>query len=388
MQIKALSNLKEAVSRTIAIWLIIYIVSGCSQSASIEWVSPYKDIDWDNVIQARAQFHAHTTISDGWLAPHAVVDIYHELGYRILAITDHWRTTYPWSEFTSFEPSERTFRLIESGEMNGISREIILDYQNRDPDALGMVAVRGSEPSHSGSRKHHIVSLFSGVTGHEMSFQETLTAIEEAGGLASFAHPARDTEWNNNTVDDYIYYFDRYRQLYGIDVFTSFTIHRQPERWERARQLISDILMHYGSPDNDHWRPVWMTSTDDIHRPHEYHSGFQIQLVENLDQENVYNSLRDGCFFWVAQPYGEQHPVIESIDFGKTSITVRGKGYDQVSWYFNNEVIHTGETFDYYEHGSDDVFYVYFMAHTSDFSVVEGTGTAIGSQPVWVLADK
>ena len=386
MMFKTLSNRLAITLKTVIIGFII-VVSGCGQTPKIEWISPYKEVDWDNVIPAKAQFHAHTTVSDGWLAPHAVVDIYHELGYQVLAITDHWITTFPWSEFSSFEPSPGTLRRVESGDMDNMPREIILDYQNRDPEALGMVAVRGSEPSHTGAGKHHIVSLFSGVTGHEMGFKETLTAIEEAGGLVSFAHPARDTEWNNNTVDDYINYFDQYRQLYGIDVFTSYTISNQPERWSRAGQLIAEILMHYGSPADDNWRPVWMTSTDDMHRPHEYHSGFQIQLVENLDEENVYNSLRDGCFFWVAQPYGGQHPTIGSIDFGKTGITVNGNGYDQVSWYFNNEVIHTGETFDYFENGNDDLFYVYFVAYTSDFSVDEGTGSAIGSQPFWILTD-
>ncbi len=117
---------------------VFAILAGCNTSRQIEWISPYKDIDWDNVIQAKAQFHAHTTVSDGWLAPHAVVETYKKIGYQILALTDNWR-------------------------------------------------------------------------------------------------------------------------------------------------------------------PVWLTSTDDMHRPYEYHSGFQIQLLNKLDKENVYKSLKDGAFFWVVR---------------------------------------------------------------------------------------
>ncbi len=374
---------KRNLLTVLSVLLSIGLIHGCGKAERIEWVSPYTKIDWDKVIQAKAQFHTHTTVSDGWFAPHAVVDTYHEMGYKILSITDHWISTYPWQEFTSFEPSRGTYRRLESGDMNGLSHNDILEYENRYPESLGMLAIQGAEPSHGGKRKHHMLSLFSNVTGREMGFEETLAEIEEAGGLVSFAHPARDTEWNNNTVDDYIYYLETYQQIYGMDIFSSLNLGYEI-RWERAKQLIADILMHFGSPTDDCWRPLWLTSIDDMHSPHQYHSGFQIQLLDQLDKENVYNSLKEGAFFWVAQSYGAQEPTIESINFERTSITVKGKGYDHVSWYFDNEIIHTGETFDYFEHGSDDIFYVYFMAHTSDFSVGEETGTAIGSQPIWI----
>ena len=41
----------------------------------------------------RCALHAHTTRSDGELAPEALAAHYARAGYDVLAITDHWRLT-------------------------------------------------------------------------------------------------------------------------------------------------------------------------------------------------------------------------------------------------------------------------------------------------------
>ena len=205
-------------------------------------------------------------------------------------------------------------------------------------------------------------------------------------GLASFAHPARITERDNNELADYKYCFDNFRQIYGIDIFTRATF-IEPERWPIGKQLYADLLMHYGNPSSEGWRPIWMTSTDDLHSPDQINQGFQIQLVDTLNQNYIYNSLKNGNFFWVANAVGEQPPLIESIDFKENTISVKGNGFDHISWYFNNEVIHTGEKFNAVKNASDEVFYVYFTAFTSDFSVEEKTGSLIGSQPFYIVRD-
>ncbi len=366
--------------------LILFISSGILSSCSqrVEWYSPYQEVDWDNVIQAKAQLHTHTTRSDGFFSPQFVVDLYHDLGYDILAITDHWTVTYPWQEFSSFEVSDRTYRRKDEGELDNIPYEDVFLFEDRDPAALGMLAVQGSEPSHTGPRTHHMVSLFSDVSGSGIDFESTLAASKEAGGLLSFAHPARSTERNNNTVEDYVYFLDKYPNIYGIDIFTRATF-REPSRWPYSTRLYADILMSFGAPGQDNWRPVWATATDDLHRITDLDQSYQIQLVKKLDHDNVYNSLKEGAFFWVAKAEDETAPVIESIEFSGTSVKVTGKGYDYISWYFNDELVHTGETFDFFENGTEDLFYVYFLAHTSDFSIEEGSGALLGSQPIWVL---
>jgi len=320
----------------------------------IEWVSPYKDIKWETVIRAKAQFHSHTTQSDGELTPAELVDLYSGAGFDVLAITDHWKATYPWENF------------------------------DINTNASGMLPIQGAEPSHKGPRQHHVVSLFSNVTGKDSEFEQTLSIIDLVGGLASFAHPARSAERNNNETADYIYFLDNYRQIYGIDIFTRATFN-DPERWPINTKLYSEIIMHYGTPENKGWRPVWMTSTDDLHKIEDLNQGFQIQLVDTLNRDNIYDSLKDGKFFWVANAPEEQPPLIKSVQFKGSKITVRAEGCDQIDWHFNDKVVHTGKSFDALKNATEDVFYVYFTAYTSDFSVEGKTGSLVGSQPFWIL---
>ena len=58
----------------------------------------------------RCALHAHTTGSDGELAPRALVKHYERAGYDVLAITDHW--------FRSAPPSTDRLLVIPSAELN------------------------------------------------------------------------------------------------------------------------------------------------------------------------------------------------------------------------------------------------------------------------------
>jgi hypothetical protein len=57
---------------------------GCQPKWNIQ--NPYAEVDWANHQRYKANFHTHTTRSDGRMNPQTVVDKYHALGYEILAI--------------------------------------------------------------------------------------------------------------------------------------------------------------------------------------------------------------------------------------------------------------------------------------------------------------
>ena len=60
----------------------------------------------------RCALHAHTTESDGELAPRALVKHYERAGYDVLAITDHWARSDP--------PSTERLLVLPSAELNCI----------------------------------------------------------------------------------------------------------------------------------------------------------------------------------------------------------------------------------------------------------------------------
>ena len=64
------------------------LITACSATA-LTVQNPYEGVQWESAEQYFANLHTHTTESDGKLAPAEVIDLYKDLGYHILAITDH-----------------------------------------------------------------------------------------------------------------------------------------------------------------------------------------------------------------------------------------------------------------------------------------------------------
>jgi alpha-tubulin suppressor-like RCC1 family protein len=91
-------------------WVRIGISFTTSAFASRAWTQPFMCKDGKVVINPyettgswyKAQFHCHTTRSDGKLTPEAVVQKYSDLGYDILAVTDHNRITKVGSDLAMY----------------------------------------------------------------------------------------------------------------------------------------------------------------------------------------------------------------------------------------------------------------------------------------------
>src|SRR5436305_5085976 len=82
--------------------------SGLLPSSKVERMSPFDAPgEW-----LRCALHAHTTNSDGELAPEMLVRHYDWAGYDVLAITDHWVRTA--------EASTKGLLVIPSTELNAV----------------------------------------------------------------------------------------------------------------------------------------------------------------------------------------------------------------------------------------------------------------------------
>ena len=112
----------------------------------------------------KANFHCHSTASDGRLEPAAVAEIYREAGYDILSITDHRAVTRL--------PSNDSLLLIP-----GIELDYVLPGQWVHLLGIGMDASIGEKWNRSGTP------------------QEGIDLIRNLGGIAILAHPA----WSLNT---------------------------------------------------------------------------------------------------------------------------------------------------------------------------------------------
>ena len=125
------------------------------------FVNPYEGVDWENIGYYHANFHTHTTFSDGRYDPHQAIDKYHDLNYDILALTDHDthhhhvhpKPLYPWTALNDIYHKIKDEIKSDTITFGQNANE---EWQNRYPDELYMLSVEGSEMS----RGHHIGSYW------------------------------------------------------------------------------------------------------------------------------------------------------------------------------------------------------------------------------------
>ncbi len=297
------------------IYLSLFAFTACTGPWEIN--SPYKQVDWQRHGQYKANLHTHTTVNGGSLSPQAVVDLYHQHGYSILAITDHNVVSYPWTEFAAMKAGS---------DQKGNSA-----YENRDPEQLGMIAIQGSEIS----SPHHAGSLFNDYnqpTGQEDS---SFAAIGAKNGLVIINHPGRyqhNAQW-------YIDFYRMYGHLKGMEIYNN------GDRYPGDRQLWDSVLVAL-LPS----RPVWAFSNDDMHGEKSLGRNWNIFVLPELTNEWVRKGIEEGRSFFVYSPEGPRNPaipVIHSVRIKpqKGRIQLMVTGQDSIHWISGGKIIQKGNSF-------------------------------------------
>jgi len=217
----------------------------------------------------RCALHAHTTNSDGELAPRALVKHYERAGYDVLAITDHW--------FRSAPPSTERVIVIPSAELNCVL---------------------------PGDRDGHVLAFGIGDTleefeGERRDLAATAEWITAQGGVAYLAHPY----WTGVNPGTLVLP----ETVSGIEVFNGGC------ELELGRGLSTvhwDELLHAG-------RQCYALASDDSHHP-----GFDSDLAWTWVRSSptvagVLEALRSGCF------YSSSGPRITSVIAGNGSVEVQ-----------------------------------------------------------------
>ncbi|MGH3104553.1 MAG: PHP domain-containing protein [Gaiellaceae bacterium] len=217
----------------------------------------------------RCALHAHTTRSDGELAPEALAAHYARAGYDVLAITDHWRRT---------EAASDGLLVIASAELNCILPAA------RD----GHVLAYGidAEPAELGREYADLA--------------RTADWVEEHGGIAYLAHPY----WSGVAPGG----LDLPANVFGIEVYNGGC------ELEIGRGLSSvhwDELLDAG-------QRCFAIATDDSHHP-----GFDSDLAwawvrtEERTRDAVLDALRRGAF------YSSTGPLVRGVDVDGEAVEVR-----------------------------------------------------------------
>jgi hypothetical protein len=190
--------------------------------------TPYSGLNWGAIEHHDMQIHVHPGLGAEEYNPHETVDRYLAEGFTILAFTphdydvpdDYIDNVYPWTRFSGIFETIRD--VPNPTEDNRTYGEMTPEpWQDRDPIALGMVSVQGSEIS----GHHHINSLFSSFTTSGATEAESLEQIRELGGIAFFNHPGRHVERQGLTAEWYVDLYRRFDVLVGQSIYNRIDSH-------------------------------------------------------------------------------------------------------------------------------------------------------------------
>ncbi|HEY5058000.1 MAG TPA: CehA/McbA family metallohydrolase [Gaiellaceae bacterium] len=219
----------------------------------------------------RCALHAHTTNSDGEMAPDMLVRHYEWAGYDVLAITDHWVRTN--------ERSTRKLLVIPSVELNA---------QCGGPEHDSHVLALGVEADPV-------------IPENEFApLQEVVDWIAANGGVAYLAH----TYWSGLRTEQW----EACDGLAGIEV------------WNAGCELEvgrGDSSLHWDEA-LERGRGLFALATDDSHHPG-YDSAFAWTMVRAAErtQDAVLEALRTGAF------YSSTGPELAAVEVTDDAVTVQ-----------------------------------------------------------------
>jgi hypothetical protein len=250
--------------------------------------NPYESIDFSQISHYKTNLHTHSTESDGDNSVEEVILHYALTGsYHILAITDHNKNVWPWSNW-----------------LTGYTADYITNssayYSHL---GQGLLAISGNEPSNS----HHHGSLLNNYNGNGAHLHESFTEIENKDGVSLFYHPGRYTNPNskyyetNWTVQWYNDFFDfYYDSLLGIEVYNC------GNRYGPAPGYLGDVIW-WDSVNalRDADDLVWGFSNDDLHNI-SFHAfrNYQHFLMNELNEEELRITMQKGAFYFSYEPFG------------------------------------------------------------------------------------
>lgn len=300
----------------------------------------------------------HTTLSDGHLSPNQLVDAYVELGYDILAITDHNFVSYPWTDFESFTHSPFAENLLSEG----LITETEITFENRNPEEMGLLAIQANEISNH----HHLGSYFSDYNSTTNNIHYSLESISEKEGIGVLKHPVKysfDKNW-------YIQLYENYPALVGIEIYNRK--YDDDENLYFEDFALWDSLLTHFMPS----RNIWGFASDDFHTD-ELGYAYNMFIMNEFNINSFKTAMQKGSFYFVISidgHKGKPHPTIESVRLNSkdSSIEIIARDYNTVEWISEGHVVHSGAKISVPEHVKQGN-YVRAIIYNEDRTALAGT---------------
>lgn len=238
----------------------------------------------------KANLHCHTTLSDGVFSPEEIKKIYSDLGYSVVAYTDHNLF------ITHNELTDDTFLAL-----NGFEWEVYEEpyvQGRRDTRAMHACAIAHSpdivKPVCYHREKYYIQGdsyinrILVKYDENEPDFEREYSVdcinyffkkAVEKGFFVTYNHPT----WNGENYDQYI----NYNGCHAFEIFNTGCFNGG---YDEYNPRVFDDFLRAG-------KKIYCTATDDTHKMKDVGGGFVMINAEKLDYPSVMKALFDGQFY-------------------------------------------------------------------------------------------
>jgi hypothetical protein len=236
----------------------------------------------------RGNLHTHSTLSDGGLAPEAVIAAYKRNGYDFLQLSEHFLDRYGWPIADTRAFRSNAFTTLIGAELHAMATSV---------GELWHILAVGLPLDFPAPSKVE--------TGPELARR-----AREAGAFVAIAHPA----WSQLTEDD----GRALEAAHAVEIYN----HGCAVETDRGDGFyLLDRLSNLG-------RRLTAIATDDAHFNHgerDAFGGFVEVKAESLDPEALLAALKAGRF------YASQGPRLHDVRVGRDEIVVETSPVDAVA---------------------------------------------------------
>ena len=304
--------------------------------------NPYAGVDFDSYHQYKTDLHSHTLFSDGGYTLPEMVERHYELGFDIMAITDHGSVSYGYTEqdhwdvmkLVSLVRKKRidSSLLDESGTAeNGNAYKVFKQggdefYQQTLADGTdGQTMLRvpyGVENNPTSFNNAHVNSWFVDyghkVIGGTSNYERPISNVDKLGGLSVINHPgeysnARDELYTadaynaenpmyNYKINKFAHLLRTYGTCIGIDV------NSKGDYRTRFDRKLWDILLQKVTPTG---RNVLGIASTDSHNLDIVDSGYVLALMPEKTSAALKKSLESGQFFAASKYIGNYDELVQ-----------------------------------------------------------------------------
>ena len=237
----------------------------------------------------KANFHAHSTVSDGLLHREDMITAYRQQGYSVLMFSEHERYT----DTTEYDSED--FLIYP-----GIERSIMLP----DKETFHIQGLYDADAPH-----HYKDGQYIEVPEYHslQDVQQIIDELKENGNMVMINHPA----WSFNTLP-------HLHELQGYDFLELYNHNCHVET------DLGNSESYYDEILKERW--IGALATDDNHNSHRYEDGihmwdsfggFVMLQADELSRESICTALKKGCY------YASNGPQIHQIEVCDGSVHVQ-----------------------------------------------------------------